>query len=72
MAGREQPEPQHTVLNPEEQFRLALDDAVAILRKLAPLCGSVEELVGVAELAMTNDAQLRLLMDRVAPVHFRR
>lgn len=53
-------------LSQEEQFRSALQDVVAIGEKLSPYCKSVEELTGMVELALLNDAQLRLLMELVS------
>lgn len=50
---------------PEEAFRSSLEDVVVLVGKLAPLCKSFKELVGMCELALTNDAQLRLLMNTV-------
>lgn len=52
-------------LSPEEGFREALEDAVSVIKKLAPVCGTFDEMTGVCELALTNDAQLRLLMKTV-------
>lgn len=46
-------------------FRSALEDAILVCRKLAPLCSSVEQLAEMLELAVLNDAQARLLMDMV-------
>ena len=47
---------------PEDRFRSGLKDLVALLRKLAPLAGTTEDLADMVELATVNDAQLRLLM----------
>lgn len=51
--------------NPEDAFRENLKDVIAIAEKLAPLCRTVEEMVGMAALALENDGQLRLLMREV-------
>ena len=56
---------------PDDRFREALEDAVMILKKLAPRCGDVNELTEMAELALSNGGQLRLLMAEVSPVRMR-
>lgn len=56
------------VATPEEveaAFRSSLGDVAAIAEKLAPHCRTVEEMVGMIQLAIDNDGQLRLLMDTV-------
>lgn len=55
----------------EDRFRSALQDAAVILRKLAPLCKDVNEMVEMLELAAANEGQLTLLMDRIGPVRLR-
>ncbi len=47
----------------EEDFRTELSKLVDLARALAPICASTDDLVGVCDLAATNDAQLRMLMD---------
>ena len=64
----DQPNDQQTV---RDAFRSSLEDSVAILRKLAPHCGSVDELIGMLELACHNDGQLGLLMREITPVKLR-
>lgn len=49
----------------EESFRSSLEDVIAISEKLYPYCNSVQDLVGIAKLALENDGQLRLLMSSV-------
>jgi hypothetical protein len=49
----------------EDSFRGSLQDVVGICTKLAPVCTSVDELVGICQLAIDNDAQLKLLMREV-------
>ena len=49
----------------EEKFREALGDVMVIVKRLAPHCQRVDELIGVLQHAMENDGQLRLLMSRV-------
>lgn len=54
--------------SPEEalaSFRSSLEDLVVISEKLSPLCKTVEEMIGMTELAIKNDAQLRLLFNMV-------
>ena len=46
----------------EETLRAVLEGIVEIAERLAPICGTVEELVGMASLALTNDAQLRMIL----------
>lgn len=46
----------------EDKFRSSLNDVVTIAQKLSIVCHSIEELVGICELALANDAQLRLLI----------
>jgi hypothetical protein len=63
-----EPKVQETV---EDRFRSTLRDVVEVIKKLAPECGSVDDLVGMCELAMKNDGQLRLLLNMVAPLELR-
>lgn len=69
MTLQHEPTPEPTT---EMKFRESLEDTVIILRKLAPLCKDVDELIGMMELAMSNDAQLSLLIREVFPVKLRR
>lgn len=46
----------------EEGFKSSLEDVVAVASKLAPFCRTVEEMIGMAQLALENEGQLRLLM----------
>lgn len=46
----------------EEKFRASLQDVVTVAQKLSGVCRTLEDLVGICELAMANDAQLRLLI----------
>ena len=50
-----------------ESFRDALVDVVRIGEELEPICGNVGELIQICQLALSNDGQLRLLMDRLTP-----
>lgn len=61
----EQPKREPTQEEIERGFRESLMDVIAVAEKLAPVCRSVEEMIGVVELAVTNDAQMRLLMNSV-------
>ena len=46
----------------QDQFREELSKVTELVNALSPVCHSLEELVGVCELAQTNDAQLRMVM----------
>lgn len=59
-------------LTPEEAFRSSLEDLIAVAEKLAPYCGSVEELVEVCQLAVGNAAQAKLLLEKVSGGQSRR
>lgn len=52
-------------LTPEEKFRSSLQDVAAITERLSSVCKTPEEMVSVINLAMENDAQLRILMKLV-------
>ena len=52
-------------------FRESLDDTIAILESVGPLCSDIDELIGILQLAQKNDSQLVLVMDRVAPKRMR-
>lgn len=46
----------------EEKFRNSLKDVEVIIRKLAPLCRTADEIADMVGLARDNDGQLALLM----------
>ena len=46
----------------EEVFRQGLQAVVEVARKLSPYCQTVDEMVGMVELALENDAQLKILL----------
>ena len=52
-------------VSPEQGFRSSLEDVIAVVEKLGRVCQTTEELVEVCRLALTSDAQLRLLMREV-------
>lgn len=52
-------------LTAEESFRSSLEDVVAITEKLVTLCSSTGDLCEMCRVALTNDGQLALLMDKV-------
>lgn len=56
----------------EDRFRSALQDVVVIVRKLAPLCKDIEELVGLAQSALENDGVLHLLLREVTPLQMKK
>lgn len=49
----------------EDNFRDTLKDVDFMIQKLAPFCGSFEEMLGMIRLSFSNDAQLKLLMATV-------
>lgn len=51
--------------NQNDAFRDNLNDVIAIVQKLGDVCQDLPELLGICKLALENDAQLRLLMERV-------
>lgn len=51
----------------EDSFRGALKDVAAIVAALAPVCKTLDDLLGMIKLAEDNDAQLRLLLREVRP-----
>ena len=53
-------------LSTEEAFRDNLKDLLAFARKLGPLFDSVPDMVRIMELAVEDDAQLRLLLKLAA------
>ena len=55
-------EPKVTTSTPDEKFREGLLDLVAFAEKVAPVCVTVADLIGMCSLALSNDGQLRLLM----------
>lgn len=52
----------------EEQFRDNIRDLIVILERFAPLCKSPDDLVGMLRLAISNDAQLALMMKELTPL----
>ncbi len=67
----EQQTNQTTAQDLRKSFRSSLEDSIAVIRKLSPHCTSVDDLVGVLNLALENDGQLTLLMREVFPVQLR-
>ena len=49
----------------EESFRSSLEEIIVISEKLTPYCNTVQDLIGMAKLALDNDGQLKLLMASV-------
>jgi hypothetical protein len=49
----------------EESLRRVLDELVPIAEALAKHCDSVDDLAGMARLALTNPSQLRILMQLI-------
>ncbi len=52
-------------ISTEDAFRESLKDVVAFAQKVSSCCKTVEDLIGMAELALTNDGQLQLLMEKI-------
>ena len=52
-------------ISSEDAFKDSLRDVVAVAQKLQHCCKTVEDLIGVVELAISNDGQLQLLMNVV-------
>jgi hypothetical protein len=55
----------------ESSFRSALADVCVIVKKLAPHCKTVQELIDLCSFAQSNNAQLRMLMNEVTPMSLR-
>ena len=55
----------------EDQLRETIRETVVILEKLAPMCGDVDELRAMLVLALENDGQLALLVDRLSPLRMK-
>lgn len=49
-------------MSPEEGFREALKDVVKIASELGAYCENTQDLISMCELAITNPAQLKVLM----------
>ena len=49
-------------MDPSEAFRFGLEGVVEIAERLKPFCNTVEELVDMCKLALTNEGQFRLLV----------
>lgn len=56
----------------EESFRSTLDDCCVVMKKLMPLCKTVQECVDLCEFAILNDAQLQLLMQQITPLQLKK
>ncbi len=54
-----------TKVSAEEGFRESLKDLIVVADRLKPFCNTTEDLVGMCNLALENDGQLRLLMQSV-------
>jgi len=52
-------------LTAEEKTRKSLEDVVLVAKSLSSVCGSIDELIEVVNLALTNDAQLRIVMKEI-------
>ena len=52
----------------EDRLRETIRETVVVLDKLAPVCRDVAELRGMLVLALENDGQLSLLVDKLSPL----
>ncbi len=59
-------EPRATATQIEEDTRKALDNLAELAELLLPYCKEVEDLIGMAKLAMVNDGQLRLVISLIS------
>ena len=66
--GKDVPEPAPSF---EEQLRESIRETVVILEKLAPMCNDVNELRGLLVLALENDGQLSLIIDKLSPLRMK-
>ena len=55
----------------EDQFRDNIRDMLAVLECFAPICKTPDDLVGMLKLALVNDGQLQLLLNKLTPLHKR-
>lgn len=46
----------------EDKFRSSLEDLLALAKKFLPVCERVEDLIGMVQLAIENEGQLKLLL----------
>lgn len=69
MANGKDPTPPEPTF--EEQLRETIRETVVVLEKLAPMCNNVDELRGMLVLALGNDGQLALLVDKLSPLRTR-
>lgn len=52
----------------EEKLRELLRESIIVIQELVPICGSVDDLVGMMKLALENDGQLNLLASKLMPL----
>lgn len=57
--------PEKNVATAEENFKSSLEDVIAFGERLLPYCDSVQDLIEIAQLALSNDGQLALLLSLV-------
>lgn len=48
-----------------DNFRSELKNAITIIEKLAPFCKTYSEMVELCNLAVTNEAQAKLVLDLI-------
>jgi hypothetical protein len=49
----------------ENRFRESLKDCIEVVIGLSTHCNNLEELISISELALTNNAQLKILMQLI-------
>ncbi len=52
-------------IDEQDAFRNGLADVIATAERLAAVCQTLEEMISLCQLALTNDAQLRLLLEKI-------
>ena len=52
-------------LSDEDSFRIPIKDVIEFATKLSAICNSIEEMTQLCQLALTNDAQCRILMQLI-------
>lgn len=50
----------------EDKWRSAIEDALTVVNKLRPLCNDLDQVAGMMQLALSNDGQLRMMIQLIA------
>lgn len=56
---------QNQRMSQEQEFRESLQEAMALIRAVMPLCPTTQDLMEVLHLAMGSDAQVRMLISLI-------